>query len=177
MTENEINITDLKALEYFGKAYVKIPRILMKQLFSSDKHERMKAQLHWLLYCNCYYTDGYISVNGQQVYCRRGEYIGTYEELAGMLGVDSRTIRRYVDMLISNSFIEVRKVLRRICFRVCGYDYFTDPEYGSDAMRVSGSVAKGGADCDEEELARRRDKVEQQISGGQKPRIDLLKEL
>ena len=128
MAENENIYTDVKALMYFGKSYLKVPRVIIERMFASDNSERMIGIVHWLLFCLCNYADGYVSIKGKQVLCRRGECFITYEQLARFMEVDSRSVRRYVSSLESESLVEVKRVSGRICFRVCGYERFTGSE-------------------------------------------------
>lgn len=41
MAENENIYTDVKALMYFGKSYLKVPRVIIERMFASDNSERM----------------------------------------------------------------------------------------------------------------------------------------
>ena len=125
MAENENIYTDVKALMYFGKSYLKVPRVIIERMFASDNSERMIGIVHWLLFCLCNYADGYVSIKGKQEVCHRGECIISYEKLARLMMVDSRSVRRYVHSLEKESLIEVKRVANCICFRVCGYDSFT----------------------------------------------------
>ena len=109
MAENENIYTDVKALMYFGKSYLKVPRVIIERMFASDNSERMIGIVHWLLFCLCNYADGYVSIKGKQVLCRRGECFITYEQLARFMEVDSRSVRRYVSSLESESLVEVKR--------------------------------------------------------------------
>jgi len=104
-------------------------------MFASDNSERMIGIVHWLLFCLCNYADGYVSIKGKQVLCRRGECFITYEQLARFMEVDSRSVRRYVSSLESESLVEVKRVAGHICFRVCGYDRFTAPEIPAETPK------------------------------------------
>ena len=113
---------------YFGKSYLKVPRVIIERMFASDNSERMIGIVHLVvIFVLCNYADGYVSIKGKQVLCRRGECFITYEQLARFMEVDSRSVRRYVSSLESESLVEVKRVAGHICFRVCGYDRF----YGS----------------------------------------------
>ena len=73
MNDNESLNLDMKALAYFGKAYLKIPRVILDKLFSDNKNDRLIGKMHLLLYCICNYADGYVTVDGQLMFCKRGE--------------------------------------------------------------------------------------------------------
>ena len=51
VAENENIYTDVKALMYFGKSYLKVPRVIIERMFASDNSERMIGIVHWLLFC------------------------------------------------------------------------------------------------------------------------------
>lgn len=128
MTENEKNNVDCKALQYFGKAYLKTPRVIATRMTSSCKSERMVGLVHWLLFNFCNYADNYMSIGGKQVFCARGEYITTYRKLAQLAGASISSVRRYVGTLVEESLVEVSQVAGQVCFRVNGYGYFTEPD-------------------------------------------------
>ena len=50
MAENENIYTDVKALMYFGKSYLKVPRVIIERMFASDNSERMIGIVHWLYF-------------------------------------------------------------------------------------------------------------------------------
>jgi len=128
MAENEKNNVDFKALQYFGKAYLKTPRVIVIRMTSLDKSEHMVGFVHWLLFNLCNYADNYMSISGKRVFCARGEYITTYKKLAQLAGVSVSSVRRYVGTLVEESLVEVSQVAGQVCFRVNGYGYFTEPD-------------------------------------------------
>lgn len=177
MTENEELNNDAKALLYFGKAYLAIPRVIMERKFSTNENESIIGVLHFRLYHCCNYSDSYVSFNGHTEFCRKGEYITSYEDLAKQMGVSSRTIRRYVNVLKSECLVEVRRVADRICIRVCGYDVFTVSRSFSVKAEKKKETVRPVKQPDARVLAERRAEEEQKISKGHKPRIDLLNQL
>ncbi|MBB4621111.1 hypothetical protein [Parabacteroides faecis] len=60
------------ALDYMGKAFIKIPRSIMDRLDSTRLVERQMARLHLCLFGLCYHTDGYVMLDNRKVSCRRG---------------------------------------------------------------------------------------------------------
>lgn len=163
MNENEKKSRDAKSLCYLGKAYVKIPRAILQRMMSDDKTERMIGRLHGILFALCSYEAGIVYVDTTPVFCEKGEYITTYEYLAKQLETSVRSLRRYVTVLLDESLIEVRRVAKRSCFRVCGYELFvaTDTPFTKLA-----SKQKSVQEIQVQE--------EQQITQGRKPRLDLL---
>ena len=55
-----------KILNYFGKAYLRIPRIILNWLFAADKNEQVLGRLYCTLFVHCYYTDGIVKIRGQE---------------------------------------------------------------------------------------------------------------
>ena len=160
MAENENIYTDVKALMYFGKSYLKVPRVIIERMFASDNSERMIGIVHWLLFCLCNYADGYVSIKGKQEVCHRGECIISYEKLARLMMVDSRSVRRYVHSLEKESLIEVKRVANCIPAEI--------PQE-SKRTRVTKKTVEPDA------IALRREEAELKISHGNVPRTDLLK--
>lgn len=155
MNDNKNLNFDTEALKYLGRAYLKIPRVILDKLFSSNRNERAIGKVHWFLFCFCNYADGYVTIDGQLLFCRRGECFITYETLAQKLEVSRRTVKRHLDTLVGNSLIEVRRIDNHLNLRVCGYEQFTAPEA----------------------LAKRRTEEEEKTSWGNEPRFDLLNQI
>ena len=172
---NENVYTDVKALIYFGKSYLKIPRVIIERMSSSNNSERMIGIVHWLLFCFCNYADGYVSIKGKQEVCHRGECIITYEKLARLMMVDSRSVRRYVHSLEKESLIEVKRVANCSCFRVCGYNCFTASDVPAEIPQESKRTRVTKKTVEPDAIAARRVEAELKISHGNVPRTDLLK--
>lgn len=165
MNETSKEQKDQKALEHLGKSYLKFPRVIMNRWFSPNETERMVGQLYGMLFIFCNYSDCYVELNGHTVLCHKGELIAQYQELAQKLRINTRSVRRYIDILKKESLIEVRRVADRCCFRVCGYEAFTSPEpLGSNLVKTTKPVP----------AAQRRAEGENRPFVGSKPRTDLL---
>lgn len=177
MGDNENLNFETKALTYFGKAYLKIPRVILDKLFSNKKNERMIGKTHLLLFYICNYADGYVTLDGQLVFCRKGECITTYEALAQKLKVCGHTVKRYLEALSKSSLIEVSRIDGRLHLQVCSYEQFTAPEI-LPAKKSGKTVSPKQAEPpDPDTLAKRRAEEEKKISRGNKPRFDLLNQI
>lgn len=173
--KEEIN-PDEKALQYFGKAFLKIPRVLIDQLFCLGKSDDNIFRLHSILFVNCYYTDGYVCINGKQELCRKGEYFTTYQHLASLLDISPRSARRYINLLVEKSLVEVRNVANRLCVRVCGYVEFTTPDYLTEKTASEGDTTNKRASQPEKPYYDKRKAMEDNLKlNGHAPRLDLLK--
>ncbi|WP_455637926.1 hypothetical protein [Parabacteroides sp.] len=137
---------------------------MAEELFSHDKNKSMAARIHFVLFQKCNYADGYVCIGKKQVLCRKGEYITTYKALAQLVGINDQSVRRYVKSLIDRSLVEVRRVATHVCFRICGYAYFTD-------------LDKQPKQSSPEPSRKQKPEVGMTMSYGSKPRFDLLKEL
>lgn len=174
MAENKNVNLDYKALKFYGKAYLKVPRIIIEQLFSRKKKLRTRAQIHWCLFMSCNYADGHVRIKGKRVYCNKGEYLSTYMDLAKKIGVSDRTVRRYVEELVEESLLEVTPCDKYTCFRVRGYEEYTahdEPKPKKEKVKDNDAPAVKSRSA---VLAERRAEEEQNISHGNKPRTDLL---
>lgn len=178
MFENEIINSDEKALRYFGKAYLITPRVLMDQFFSLGKSDNLAAKLHGFLYIGCNYADSIVCVHGQPVVCHKGEYITSYAELALWMNVSPRSVRRYMNLLVENSFVEVKPIADRICVRICGYVEFTVSDERAEKNESNRYAERGTRQSDKKASYDGRKAMEKfLLTNGHKPRIDLLKEL
>lgn len=157
-----------KALNYLGKAYLKMPRVVLDSLFSKNKNEQMKGKVHYALFANCFYSDGYVDVNGRQIPCREGELITTYEHLASLVHLSVRTTCNLVKELVAKSLVDVQHMAGRTCFTVCGYKEFMHASALPDNRPVR-KDSHGVQDTD-----RRQIEIEQLISRGHTSRTDLL---
>lgn len=175
--KEEIN-PDEKALQYFGKAYLKIPRIFVDQFFGLGKTDDNLTQLHGILFVNCNYADSYVCINGEQVLCRKGEYITTYKHLASWFHITPRTARRYINLLEERCLVEVRNIPNRICIRVCGYAEFTESDFKGRKTETEGDTTIKPASKPEKQYYDKRKATEENLkSNGHAPRLDLLKNL
>lgn len=173
--KEEIN-PDEKALQYFGKAYLKIPRIFVDQFFGLGKTDDNILKLHGILFVSCNYMDGYVCLNGEQVLCHKGEYFTTYEHLASWFNITPRSARRYMDLLVKKSLVEVRTVSNHICVRVCGYAEFTEVDYmGRKTVSERDTTTKRGSEPDKRPYDKRKAMEENLKCNGHAPRLDLLK--
>lgn len=174
MIENKSIKGDSTALKYFGNAYLKIPRVIIEQMFSSEKNVRTTARVHWLLFVSCNYADGYVRINGKREFCMRGEYMSSYAEIASMLEISDRTVRRCIEKLVGQSFVEVTRCNTYISFKVCGYETFTAKEEPKAIVEKDEEKPNPAVKSKKEVLAERRAEEDENISHGNKPRTDLL---
>lgn len=174
MIENKSIKGDSAALKYYGNAFLKTPRVIIEKMFSSEKTTRTTARVHWYLFVSCNYADGHVRINGKREYCFKGEYISTYMEIARVLEISDRTVRRCIDKLVEESLVETTRCNNFICFRVCGYDKFTAKEEPPTTVSKDEAKPNPAVKPKKEVLAERRAEEDNNISHGNKPRTDLL---
>lgn len=116
---------EMKAVEFMGKSFVKIPCIMINNLMCINSYKRKLGLLHLLLFGLCYHTDGYVMMNGQKVFCARGEYVGTCSDLVELTGISLSSIYRIIHSLEKLRLVDVVPVEGGSRIRVYGYDQFT----------------------------------------------------
>ncbi|WP_455640359.1 hypothetical protein [Parabacteroides sp.] len=87
--------------------YLKISRAMLRALFSDSKEMRGLAIVLLCVQTFAYFSDGYISLNHQSVYCRAGEWITSYTEVAELTGMDRRLVKKYLQNLEERGFLHV----------------------------------------------------------------------
>lgn len=117
------SVNEKQAMDIIGVPYVKIPRYTLDLI----KHPgtRQLGQLHLLLFDICFFTDGYATLNGQKVPCKRGEYVGTQQQLANLSGINIGSINRLIRKLEAMHLISVFKIQGGSLIKVHGYATLT----------------------------------------------------
>jgi hypothetical protein len=125
LTEVTANDKEKLALSAWGKPYIRVPRFLIDYVLRSDGVNQQAAILHLLLMSLCNFAASTTIINHKEVACKRGEYVGTYRELSGYLGLRYERIRRLLDKLVAQNWIEVTPMSKGIRIYLYGYDAFT----------------------------------------------------
>lgn len=84
-----------------------MPRVILDSLFRKNKNEQMLGSVHYALFANCFYSDGYVDVNGQQVLRQKGQFLRTYGHLASLVYLSTCTTCNLVKELVAKSLVEV----------------------------------------------------------------------
>lgn len=113
------SVNEKLAIDLMGLPYVKIPRYTLSLL--KCPATRQLGQLHLLLFDICFFADGYAKLNGRKVPCKRGEYVGTQQELADLSGINIGSINRLVRKLEALHLISVTKIQGGSLIKVHGY--------------------------------------------------------
>lgn len=117
--ENIQSVNEKQAIGVMGLRYVKIPRYTLNLL--RDPSTRQMGQLHLLLFDVCYFADGYAKLNRRIVPCKRGEYVGTQQQLADLSGINYGSINRLIRKLEALHLISVTKIQGGSLIKVHGY--------------------------------------------------------
>ncbi|WP_321571458.1 hypothetical protein [Parabacteroides goldsteinii] len=122
------SVNEKLAIDLMGLPYVKIPRYTLNLL--KCPATRQLGQLHILLFDICFFADGYAKLNGRKVPCKRGEYVGTQQELADLSGINIGSINLEALHLISVSKIQGGSLIK-----VHGYTSLIAPPETKDASQ------------------------------------------
>lgn len=123
--EKQKSENEMKAVDFMGRSFIKVPCIMMNNLLDINSYKRKKGLLHLSLFGLCYHTDGYVKVKNRRVLCARGEYVGTYRDLADLTGIGISSIYRIMHSLVKQRLVEVTAVEGGSRIRVYGYEEFT----------------------------------------------------
>lgn len=87
--------------------YLKVGRTILRALFSDSREQRGLAAVLLCVLTYAYFSDGHICLNNQSVYCRAGEWITSFTEIAGLTGLDRRLVKKYLLDLEERGFLHV----------------------------------------------------------------------
>jgi len=111
-----------KALKYFGKAYICLPRKIVDRQLNPSPTERNIGFIHFVMFCKCNYE-----WSTSSTLCgieKKGEWITTYDQISRIASLPVKTVRRCVRVLLLEELIESDRIGRYTLFRVCGYKPF-----------------------------------------------------
>ena len=112
-------------LENLGKSFVKMPRKLLSLAFGSEKKSRLFGGVYIALVSLCYFKDGTVKLGKNYYTCHRGEYLGTYRELADRADISLGSVGYYLKELSQAGLIEYGPMSGGTRVKVCNYDYFS----------------------------------------------------
>ena len=127
------SVNEKLAIDLMGLPYVKSPRYTLNLL--KCPATRQLGQLHILLFDICFFADGYAKLNGRKVPCKRGEYVGTQQELADLSGINIGSINRLIRKLEALHLISVSKIQGGSLIKVHGYTSLIAPPETKDASQ------------------------------------------
>lgn len=93
--------------DYRKGGYLKVGRNILKAFFSASQEQRRLAGVLLCVQTFAYFSDGQVCMNDRTVYCRAGEWITSYTEIAGLTGVDRRMAKKYLSNLEERGFLHV----------------------------------------------------------------------
>lgn len=133
------SVNEKLAIDLMGLPYVKIPRYTLDLL--KCPATRQLGQLHLLLFDICFFADGYTDLNGRKVPCKRGEYVGTQQELADLSGINIGSINRLIRKLEALHLISVTKIQGGSLIKVHGYtSLIAAPGVKDDSRKRNGRL-------------------------------------
>ncbi|WP_293712162.1 winged helix-turn-helix domain-containing protein [uncultured Parabacteroides sp.] len=141
-------------LENLGKSFVKMPRKLLSLAFGSEKKSRLFGRVYIALVSLCYFKDGTVKLGKNYYTCHRGEYLGTYRELADRADISLGSVGYYLKELSQAGLIEYGPIAGGTRVKICNYDYF------------SGFFVKEESATDEAQVAARAMAAAEKAMGG-----------
>lgn len=137
-------------LENLGKSFVKMPRKLLSLAFGSRKKSRLFGRVYIALVSLCYFKDGKVKLGRKYYTCHRGEYLGTYRELADRADISLGSVRHYLEELSQAGLIEYGPIAGGTRIKICNYDYFSanfvkeesEADESQDAARAMATAEK-----------------------------------
>ncbi|MCC8144464.1 MAG: hypothetical protein LIO97_11695 [Tannerellaceae bacterium] len=109
------------AAEKWGIPYVKIPGSILKRMKNQNQLERRVALIHFLLIANYHYSEQVLVFRKNEYQCKKGEFIGTYQQLSDWSGIPLGSIGRLLRKLEAENMIVVNKISGGCRIRVYGY--------------------------------------------------------
>jgi len=119
----DANLSRDKVAGFLGQSFVRIPRKVFTMLFHGKGREKTIGMAYLILISEVYFADGRVCLKRRSYTCKRGEYVGRCEELAGCCGMSATTLRRSLKWLKDEGLIEMKRLEDGIFIRVCGYDF------------------------------------------------------
>lgn len=138
---------ELFALNFLGKAFLKLPRTLIAQTFGPKEPERSLGRMHLTLFCLCNHTEKIVHVGNYSIKCPRGEYAGTYRMLALLSGLSLGKVGRLLAKLQEMGLINILKVPGGSRIKVYGYDDFTFPSAPDRTLAAGKDTKTNAADA------------------------------
>lgn len=117
------SVNEELAIDLMGLPFVKISRFTLRLMRCPAT--RQLGQLHLTLFDVCFFTDGYAKIKDRKVPCKRGEYVGTQQQLADLSGINIGSINRLIRKLETMKLITVTKIEGGSRIKVHGYDTLT----------------------------------------------------
>lgn len=147
MSKEQRNNNQVTAL--LGKAFVRLPRKILNMSMGSVRKDRDLAKLYIALVTKAFYISGSVSLGRYRHICRRGEFIGTYDELAILTRISRGSIGYYLRLLAEDRLIVINAVTGGTRIGICGYDYFSGYEMETDKQQQAARPAHVLADIEQ----------------------------
>lgn len=112
-------------VDYFGVAYLKVPRIILDQIVSSNPLVRRQGLLHLVLFISCSYSEKTVKFGGRILNCSVGDYVGTHGDLGKKLGIDVTKVGRMLRHMEEIGLICMTRIPGGCKIHLYGYAAFT----------------------------------------------------
>lgn len=125
---------DTQMSNLLGKAFIRLPRKILNMSICPVKRERCLAQMYITLVTRAFYTDGFVTLNRHKCVCRRGEFVGTYQELSNLTGISRGSIGYFLKLLEEMHLIVINVITGGTRIGINGYDYFSGYEVKTNKL-------------------------------------------
>lgn len=148
MNKEQENCTLVATL--LGKAFIRLPRKILDMWMLSGKKDRAKAKAYIALITKAFYVDGPVKLRSYKHVCRRGEYVGTYQELSKLTGITAGSVGHYLRLLVDDGLIRVKTIPGGVCIGIVEYDYFSGKEMETNTQQREAEPSRTLADAEQE---------------------------
>lgn len=93
--------------DFRKSGYLKIGRTTLRALFSEHQEQRGLATVLLCVQTFAYFSDGNVCLNNRSVFCRAGEWITSFTEIAGLTGLDRRLVKKHLLNLEKRGFLHI----------------------------------------------------------------------
>lgn len=93
--------------DFRKSGYLKVGRTTLRALFSEHPEQRGLAAVLLCVQTFAYFSDGHVCLNNRPVFCRAGEWITSFTEIAGLTGLDRRLVKKHLLGLEGRGFLHI----------------------------------------------------------------------
>lgn len=109
--------------------YLRVQRNVLKASFGNNEEQRHLAQVLLCVQTFTYFSEGVVCFNDFSFVCRAGEWITSYSEIAGLIGLSRKTVKKCLNRLEKAGFLQVKDIVN---YKLITLDNYNDPKSASD---------------------------------------------
>jgi len=89
------------------KGFLRVPHVLLDNLFSKDQGRQLLAWLHLTILHHIFYKDGVVTLHHRRIICRQNEWITSYRKLAEITNIGRAQIPGLLQTLVDHGVIVI----------------------------------------------------------------------